>query len=237
MGLIDIHTHIIPGVDDGAKNFEDSLATLKQLSDLGIDTIVATPHRRSSMFEYDEEIVRQNFNKLSNLIAENDLDIKIFLGAEYYFGPDLFDDINRKTVYTLGNSNYILVEFRSLRFTNQDKESLFRVITSGYNLIVAHIERNRFNSDSFSALEYLRDNSALFQCDIMSLSGLWGEQANLFMEELIKRNYVDVISTDVHCRDFEKELLIRGFKRLNDIRSGLKDRCMGESIKKRLKLL
>ncbi|MCX7958339.1 MAG: hypothetical protein N3B13_04765 [Deltaproteobacteria bacterium] len=237
LGYIDIHTHIIPDVDDGAKDFEDSIKTIRQLKEQGIDTIIATPHRRSNLFDFNREKIRNNFRELTRILDEQGLEVRLELGAEYYFGADLFEDISSGEVYTLGSSDYILVEFKNLRFTVQDKENLFRIFTSGYRVIVAHIERNRFNSESFSGLDYLRDNSALFQCDIMSLSGLWGEQARLFMEELIKRNYVDIVSTDVHCKDFESDLIERGFLRLSEVNNGLKERCMGDNIKKRLGLI
>ncbi len=237
MGFVDIHTHIIPDVDDGSKSFDDSISALIQLKEIGFDTIIATPHRRSSLFDFDREKIRKNFSELNNLVMMNNLNLRIYLGAEYYFGYDLFDDINNGMVYTLGNSNYILVEFRTLKFSNQDRENIFRILSYGYKIIVAHIERNKFNMDSFSGLDYLRDNSALFQCDIMSLSGLWGENVRLFMEELIKRKYVDIISTDIHCKDFEKDLLIKGFERLREIDDAFLDAHMSENIKKRLGLL
>lgn len=237
MGLIDIHTHIIPDVDDGAKKLDDSIETISFLAELGIDTIIATPHRRSELFNFDSEKVKDNFNKLNNLILEKGLNTKIYLGAEYLFGPDLFEDISNNQIYTLGPSKYILVEFSNLKFSNQDKENLFRILTKGYKIVVAHIERYRFNSDSFHAIEYLRDNSVLLQCDIMSLAGLWGEQSKLFMQELIKRNYVDILSTDVHCKHFEKNLLKEGFEVIREIDKNLLERYMGFSLKKKIGLL
>jgi protein-tyrosine phosphatase len=205
---------------------------------MGIDTIIATPHKRTNLFEFKSDKIRENFNLLNNLIVESNLDVRIYLGCEYYFGPDLFEDINNGSVYTLGNSKYILVEFPTFKFGNSDKESLFRVFTSGYKIIVAHIERHRYSLESFYTLEYLRDNSALFQCDIMSLGGLWGEQTRLFMEDLLKKGFVDIISTDTHCKEFEEELLRISFDRLKEIYGGdVRERFMGETIKKRLSLL
>jgi protein-tyrosine phosphatase len=205
---------------------------------MGIDTIIATPHKRTNLFEFKADKIRENFNLLNNLIVESNLDVRIYLGCEYYFGPDLFEDINNGSVYTLGNSKYILVEFPTFKFGNSDKESLFRVFTSGYKIIVAHIERHRYSLESFYTLEYLRDNSALFQCDIMSLGGLWGEQTRLFMEDLLKKGFVDIISTDTHCKEFEEELLRISFDRLKEIYGGdVRERFMGETIKKRLSLL
>ncbi|MGC8926302.1 MAG: tyrosine-protein phosphatase [Myxococcota bacterium] len=238
MGFIDIHTHIIPNVDDGAKGFDEAIVRIRGLHSFGIDTIIATPHKRGELFDFDEELVKRNFNLLSNRLIEEGIGVKIYLGAEYYFGVDLFEDIGGNTLYTLGNSKYILVEFKSLRFSQQDRERLFRIFTSGYKIVVAHIERHRFNSESFSTLEYLKNNSALFQCDIMSLSGLWGEEARLFMEELLNRNLVDVIATDVHCKEFESGLLEKGFSRLKELRGdGSLESFMGEVLKKRLNLL
>ena len=238
MGFIDIHTHIVPDVDDGAKTFDESLNRIRYLKSMGIDTIIATPHKRTNLFEFKADKIRENFNLLNNLIVESNLDVRIYLGCEYYFGPDLFEDINNGSVYTLGNSKYILVEFPTFKFGNSDKESLFRVFTSGYKIIVAHIERHRYSLESFYTLEYLRDNSALFQCDIMSLGGLWGEQTRLFMEDLLKKGFVDIISTDTHCKEFEEELLRISFDRLKEIYGGdVRERFMGETVKKRLSLL
>ncbi len=238
MGFIDIHTHIIPDVDDGAESLRHSLERISFLMNKGIDHIVATPHKRSSLFNFDGEKVKQNFNQLVSTLDNEKIGVKVSMGAEYYFGVDLFEDIQNGSVYTLGNSRYILVEFPSFRFTKKDREGIFKVLTSGYRIVVAHIERHRFSSESFSTLEYLRDNSALFQCDIMSLSGLWGEQVRLFMEELIKRRYVDIISTDTHCKEFEDELLSKSFNRASELLGNdFMERYMGDSIKQRLGLL
>lgn len=238
MGLIDIHTHIIPDVDDGAKSFEESILRIKQLNLLGVDTIIATPHKRGHLFTFDKDKVRNNLNILENRLIEENIGVRILLGAEYYFGVDLFEDIGGNILYTLGNSKYVLVEFKNLRFSQQDKESLFRIFTSGYRIIVAHIERHRYNSESFATLDYLKNNSALFQCDIMSLSGLWGEESRLFIEELLNRNLVDIIATDVHCKDYEEELLDKGFNRLKELKGNESlERYMGENLKKRLNLL
>ncbi|MCX7944950.1 MAG: hypothetical protein N2746_10630 [Deltaproteobacteria bacterium] len=234
---MDIHTHIIPDVDDGPKNFEDSINIIRQLYQLGIDTIVATPHKRRSFFSFDDKKVIENFNELCGMIVERNLCVKLYLGAEYYFGTDLFEDINNNSPFVIGNSKYLLVEFKSLRFSSQDKENLFRIFTLGYKIIAAHIERNGFNSDSFEGIEYLKNNSVLLQCDLMSLSGLWGKEAKSFMEELIKRDFVDIISTDVHCRDFESKLLSEGFGILSSLAGGAPEKYMGLGIKKRLGLL
>ncbi len=238
MGYIDIHTHLIPDVDDGSRGFEDSIRTIRLLNKFGIDTIVATPHKRTGLFEFQRDKIIQNFQKLKERIAEEEIDTSLYLGCEYYYGPDLFEDISNKEVLTLGGSDYILVEFKSLRFSDQDRESLFRIFTSGYRIIVAHIERHRYNAESMASLDYLRDNSVLFQCDIMSLSGLWGEQVKLFMVELLKRGYVNIISTDVHCKEFEEDLLRKGFDTLKEIAGDdILEISMGEKIKKRLNLL
>ena len=238
MGFIDIHTHIIPDVDDGSTEFEDSIKTIRLLSEFGIDTIIATPHKRTRLFEFHRGKIRENFEGLCEKVAGVGIGVRLYLGCEYYFDTDLFEDINNNEVLMLGNSKYILVEFGGLKFTNQDKESLFKIFTSGYKIVVAHVERNRFTSYSFVALDYLRDNSSLFQCDIMSLAGLWGDEARLFMEELIKRDYVDIISTDVHCKDFEEGLIKKGFQILEKIGGdGIQGKLMGENIKKRLNLL
>lgn len=238
MGFIDIHTHIIPDVDDGSRSFEESLRRIDFLRKRGFDKIIATPHKRASLFSFDDVRVRENLNHLVDLLREKDIDVDILVGAEYLFGVDLFEDLSKRNVYTLGDSKYILVEFDSFRFSPQDREGIFRVLTSGYRLVVAHIERQRFNSGTFSALEYLRDNAALFQCDLMSLSGLWGEEVRLFMEELIQRRYVDILSTDTHCKDFEDELLNISFRRAEELLGGdFMERYMGDSVKRRLGLL
>lgn len=238
MGFIDIHTHIIPDTDDGSRSFEDSLKRIDFLRKRGFDKIIATPHKRANLFSFDDVKIRENLHCLVDLLREKDIDVDILVGAEYLFGVDLFEDIEKGNVYTLGGSKYILVEFNSFRFSHQDREGIFRVLTSGYKLIVAHIERQRFNSDAFSALEYLKNNAVLFQCDLMSLSGLWGEEIRLFMEDLIERKYVDILSTDTHCKDFEDELLNRSFERAEELLGDdFMERYMGDNIKKRLGLV
>ncbi|WP_278244963.1 CpsB/CapC family capsule biosynthesis tyrosine phosphatase [[Clostridium] dakarense] len=113
--MIDIHCHILPGVDDGSKDLEESLEMAKIAQSEGINKIINTSHYRPD-FDFEKgEILLEKLNNFNNFLKENNIDIEVFIGNELYYGDDLLEYIDKKEFYTLNNSRYLLIEFSPMR--------------------------------------------------------------------------------------------------------------------------
>ena len=134
--MIDIHTHILPLVDDGATSFEMAIQMIKQEVNDGVKTIFLTPHYvKNTEFDIDLEIINKTFEELKEKVKELELDVELILGREVYFRDNLDYDL-----YTLNNSKYILVEFPMKSYFDIE-EAIYNLNVSGYKPIIAHIER------------------------------------------------------------------------------------------------
>lgn len=139
--MLDIHSHIIFGVDDGPKTAEESLELLKLSYQQGVRGIVATSHRRKGMFETPEAVVRENFKQVQALAKTISEDFFIFYGAEIYFTDDVIGKLERKELPTYGNSSSVLIEFSGSTSYKKIQEAVRDILRLGLTPILAHIER------------------------------------------------------------------------------------------------
>ena len=139
--MIDIHSHIIFGVDDGAKTEVDTKDLLVESYKQGVRKIIATPHRRRGMFETDLEIIIKNFKRVEEIAKEVSDDLRIYLGSEIFYREDELNNIKDKIHPTLAGTDYILVEFPyEMRYKDINR-SLNKIIFFGLTPVVAHVER------------------------------------------------------------------------------------------------
>lgn len=139
--MIDIHSHIIFGVDDGAQSEEDTLELLRESYEQGVRTIIATPHRRRGMFETDIEIIKQNFAKVEELAKTVAEDLRVYLGSEIFYREGEIENIENKKYPTLAETDYILMEFAYEMPYKEIHRALNNVILLGLTPVVAHVER------------------------------------------------------------------------------------------------
>lgn len=193
----DLHSHLIPGIDDGSKSLEETLALLKKFSDLGFKKVITTPHVMNDFYKNTPEIILGGLEKVRDAIKENNIPIEIEAAAEYYLDFHLNPMIEEKSMLTFGD-NYVLFE---LSFTNEPpriKETVFNMITEGYKPILAHVERYPFYINQWDKIEDYINRGVKLQLNINSLSGQYGPQVKKMAEQLIEKDYIDVIGSDCH---------------------------------------
>jgi protein-tyrosine phosphatase len=137
----DMHCHIIPDVDDGARDIDVSINILKKEYQDGISNIILTPHFREGMFETPEEKIRENYLLLKERVREEIPDMNLYLGCEYHVNMDMEEQLSERTQFRLADSRYVLLEFSGADSAAYIKERVYVALSLGYHPILAHIER------------------------------------------------------------------------------------------------
>ena len=195
---IDLHSHLIPGIDDGAKTMEDSLNLIRGLRDLGFKKIITSPHIMSGGYNNTPEIILSGRDKVRAAIKENNIDVEFDAWAEYYLDETIMPKIQNKELLTMGD-NYVLVELSYLIKSNNATSYFYSLITNGYKVILAHPERYPYyHSESLDEYMTLKDQGVFFQLNIASLTGTYGQAARSTAERMIDNNMIDFIATDLH---------------------------------------
>ena len=190
--MIDIHTHILPGVDDGSKDLETSLNMIKEEIKQGVTDIVLTPHVQSSVTKATREEHLQVYQMLLEAVKENNLDIKLHLGAEIMYHSHLSPNYED---YKFGKDKYVLIEF-STRAETPIEDICYDVIYQGYKVIVAHVERYPYLS--IEDILKIKQSSALIQTNASSILGLDKKVSKKTIKQLIKHDLIDIVATDTH---------------------------------------
>lgn len=192
--LIDFHSHILPGLDDGAKNEAESLEMLRKEIKQGVKTVVLTPHFYPASMKLDEflQARREAYVKLENLITAEKLPIKLVLGCEVKFSPSLLELDLRKLC--IENTDFLMVEFSQRNYHSWMNEVFFRLNSKGYNLIIAHVERYDYLPEN--DLFQLINAGAIAQANTSSLQK--GNPSKNLLQSLMEKNMVHIWGTDTH---------------------------------------
>lgn len=193
----DLHSHLIPGIDDGSKSIEDSIAMLTRFSELGFKKVITTPHIMSDFYKNTPEIILGGLEKVRQAIQAHNLNIKIEATAEYYLDFHFEELIEQNNLLTFGD-NYVLFELSFSNEPNRVKEVIFNLQNKDYKPIMAHVERYPYYFNDFDKIEDFRSRGCLIQLNINSLSGQYGPAVKKMAEDMIDRELVDVIGSDCH---------------------------------------
>lgn len=209
----DMHSHLLPGIDDGSPDTETSAILIKGLQDLGIQRFITTPHIFWDLYKNTNESIDGALEKL-RLSYNGRFELPFRAAAEYYL-DDHFDDLLRKDMplRTIRN-NWVLVEFSFVTPPIDLKEKIFAMQIKGYQPVLAHPERYAYLTASKRTYDELKDAGCLFQVNLLSLTPYYGKAANELANYLLKKNYVNLLGTDLH---HERHLhTLRNSPRLTD---------------------
>jgi len=198
--MIDLHSHILPGLDDGARNTGESLEMARIAERDGVEKIVATPHLfRGNFIHEDLSIIEKKRSELSQALKENNIRVEILAGAEVHISHNLIDKIreNRENL-VLGESSYMFVEFPSDLVFSGAKNLFFELMSEGINPIIAHPERNSVFIHNPSLLYELIQMGGLSQANSGSFSGLYGRRVEEAVLHFLKLNLIHFIASDSH---------------------------------------
>lgn len=194
--MIDIHTHLLFGVDDGPETIEESVAMLKAAKAQGVDEMILTPHYRHGMFPYPKDAIAENLAKLQPY-AER-IGIELHLGTEHHVNSMIIEYIENGRCRTLAGTNYVLAEYKPDTPFSYIKNSVQDLLRYGYIPIIAHVERYMCMHESLGNVELLRDLGAMIQVNADAVIGQDGGRLKRFVKKLLKKQYVDFVGSDSH---------------------------------------
>ncbi|MDP8286179.1 MAG: CpsB/CapC family capsule biosynthesis tyrosine phosphatase [Candidatus Electryonea clarkiae] len=195
--MIDIHTHILPGIDDGAQNIHESFEILQALAEQGVTELIATPHIISGVYENSREIINKKIIEVQDLIREKQLNILLHSGAELYCEPDVVSKVKKEEL-TLAHSNYVLIETALQRFPDNFEEILFNFQQEGFRPIIAHAERFSPFINNIDHLLTIVNREIYVQMNSGSIFGVFGNAVKEQALEMLNLGCVHVIASDVH---------------------------------------
>lgn len=195
---IDMHCHILPGVDDGAKDIEEMKAMLKIAYNDGIRCMIATPHHHPKRGAEPPEVLRKQAKILRDAAHEIDEKFRIYLGTEIYFGQDVTEQIKNGDILTMNHRDYILVEFAPGQMFSYIMQGLQQLQFAGYQVILAHVERYACITEDIRLAEQLYEMGIYLQVNAGSITGDSGRQLKKFVRELLKEDLVFCVGSDAH---------------------------------------
>ncbi|WP_018476787.1 tyrosine-protein phosphatase [Pontibacter roseus] len=195
---VDMHSHILPGIDDGAATVEQSLELVRAMKELGYRKLIMTPHIMSDFYRNTPEIIRGQLQVLQQAVQEEGLDMELACAAEHYLDEALLQKLeDGEELLTFGD-NYLLFETSFLNEPLNLREAIFRMQSQGYKPVLAHPERYTYFYGKFDDLVRLREQGVLLQPNLNSLSGYYSPGAKMVVEKLIDAGLVDFLGSDAH---------------------------------------
>lgn len=195
---VDVHSHLVPAVDDGVTNPDQALVCLKQLADWGIQKVITTPHISRDWYPNESGRLRAEQATLQALADEHKLGLTVEVAAEYLLDEFFPDLLTANDLLTFGTARYLLFELGWAAAPYQVNDTLFRMQTRGYTPVLAHPERYSYYYDDPSPLEHLHETGCLFQLNWASLTGRYGERAQAQARLLLRKGWVDFVGSDLH---------------------------------------
>lgn len=195
---VDVHSHVLAGIDDGAPDINTSLTLIKGMHNLGIKKAIATPHIMGDMYRNNPEIIKTALEKLTTASANAGIDIELSAAAEYMLDDSFLKLLSSNAPLLTIHKNIILTE-QSYSVPNENLTDIaFEIITNGYKPIMAHPERYAFYHQNFDKYFELKELGFLLQVNLLSLLGYYGKHVEKAAQFIIKENLADLVGTDIH---------------------------------------
>jgi protein-tyrosine phosphatase len=205
--VTDMHSHILPGLDDGAVDIEQSLSLIESLMGMGYKKLIATPHIMGDFYKNTPDGIRKKLAEVRLAVAERKWNIEIDAAAEYYLDEWFVERLrNEEPLLTFGDKRHLLFETSFINPPAQLNEAIFAMQAQGYKPVLAHPERYMYFFENFERLRDLHANGILLQLNINSLMGYYSLPAQIIAEKLIDLKMVSFAGTDCHTSKHIKAL-------------------------------
>lgn len=195
---VDMHSHLIPGIDDGSKSMDETIGMLTKFENLGFKKVITTPHIMSDYFRNTPEIILGGMEKVQAELKRINLNIEFEAAAEYYYDETLMEKLkNKEKLLTFGD-NYLLFEFSFHSEPSQIDNLIFEMITQNYKPVLAHFERYVFLHGSIDKATEWREKGVNIQLNYNSLTGHYGPEVLKQARKLVDSGQIDFVATDCH---------------------------------------
>ena len=194
----DMHSHFIPGIDDGSRSMEESLALIRSMAALGFRKLVTTPHIMSDSYRNTSAGIKEGLMKVQEKLSAESINIELEAAAEYYLDDAFLKLLDKGDVLTFGKEKYLLIEVSYINYPENFNTMVFDVLVKGYMPVLAHPERYPFWGAKFEEYKKIKDMGMLLQLNINSLSGYYGPDVKRTAEKLAANNMIDFLGSDAH---------------------------------------
>jgi tyrosine-protein phosphatase YwqE len=211
---VDIHSHLLPGIDDGAVTIDDTILLLTELKKLGVTQSITTPHIHSNVWKNTKESIEQ---KYLQTVVNLDEQVPLRFAAEYMIDPNFEKLFQNDPLLTL-KDNYVLIEISYINAPIQLYDILFELQIAGYKPVLAHPERYPYYYSNLQAYTKLKNAGCLFQLNLLSTVGYYGVDVAKSCELLLKKGLIDFVGSDVHhnkhIESFSNKILVKDLQPL-----------------------
>ena len=218
-GFIDIHSHLLPGIDDGSKSLEETETLLQQLKVIGFEKCITTPHTLPEIWENTRDGILQKFDETKSQLSESHQPMLHHTASEYMLDDSFIDRLQSEKLLTL-KDDLLLIEMSYMNPTLALKEIIFEIKQKGYKPILAHPERYLYYHKNLKAYELLKDLGVLFQMNLLSAVGYYGPSVAKAADDLLKNDFIDFVGSDVHHQkhvsSFENKIVITSETKLRE---------------------
>lgn len=194
----DMHSHLLPGIDDGSPDLFTSIELIKGFRELGYKKLITTPHILWGLYPNTPEIIAGKAEEIRKAIAEEGIDMEFRAAAEYFIDDHLAGQLKAKAPLLTISGNMVLVEFSMMTPPIELNEILFEMQMQDYQPVLAHPERYTYLMRNKSFFDDLKTSGCLFQLNLMALSGYYGPPVQELADYLLKKNYYDFAGSDLH---------------------------------------
>jgi len=219
-GYVDIHSHLLPKIDDGSKSIEDTLELITVLKEFGFHEFITTPHVMHHVWENSRTIIEENHQNTTAQLLSNGINNSFQVAAEYMLDDNFNKLFQNEKLLTL-KENYVLIEMSYLNPPLQLFDILFDLQVAGYQPILAHPERYNFYHHSLEDYKKLKRAGCLFQLNLLSCAGYYGVNVSKTADYLLKNNFIDYVGSDVHhtkhVEFFNKKIVLKNLDALKEV--------------------
>lgn len=194
----DIHSHILPGIDDGAPDINSSIQLIKGLMGMGISKAITTPHIIGDLYRNNNETIENALLLVEQTCKKEGIDFEISAAAEYMLDDYFLELLQSKTKLRTIKNKLLLTEFSYVNIPVSINELLFEMLTEGYQPILAHPERYFYFHQNYKAFSRLKEDGFLLQVNLLSLTGYYGKEVAKAAIYILKNNLADFVATDLH---------------------------------------
>jgi tyrosine-protein phosphatase YwqE len=194
---VDLHSHFIPGIDDGSQNMEESLTLLRGMADLGYKKVITTPHIMVDAYKNTPEIITSGLEDVRQAIVQAGIEIEIDAAAEYYLDDGFLPLLEKGNLMPV-NDKYLLFETSYISKPLQLEEMIFEIGAAGYTPLMAHPERYRYIRNPEKEYTRLKDLGVKFQVNLNSFGGHYGKSAQTLVSFIKEKGMIDFLGSDVH---------------------------------------
>lgn len=219
-GYVDIHSHLLPGIDDGAKNIDDSKTILEAMIGFGFTKVITTPHTIKTVWNNTKESINEAKGKVIQSLPELSNNVLLHAASEYMMDENFVALFQSEKLLTL-KDNYVLVEMSYLNPPIQLYDILFELQLAGYKPILAHPERYSFYHTNFKEYEKLKKAGCLFQMNLLATVGYYGKEVNETTNKLLEHDLYDFTGSDIHHQNhidsFHSKMTVKSIKNLENL--------------------